>query len=276
MGKTADIRMLALDMDGTLVNSMKNIDPVDLQAVKDAAERGVTVVPASGRTLHTLPRELLELPCLRYFISCNGARISDRLTGKPVYLRLIPQDEMLAIMNEAKKYPCVREPAVKDTLYLARDEDEAELSFVPPHQRDFLRAMRTLTDDFEGKLLEAREGVEKILIFFHEPTDAEKFRHWLQENFHLSISSSLDRNLEINAPGVSKGAALKALAEHLGLSMEQVMACGDSENDLDMLRTAGLGVAMANAGAEAIAAADAVTLSNDECGVAAAVGKYIL
>jgi len=274
--KTADIRLVALDMDGTLVNTFKKVAPRDLETLKKAMARGVEVVPASGRTLHTLPEELLALEGLRYFISCNGARISDRLTGRPVYLRTVPQSLLLPIMEEAKKYDCVREAAIDDSLYLARQDDEKELTFLPPYQHDFLRAMRTLTDDFEGKLREAKDGAEKILIFFTKSEDADAFRAWLHENYDLSVSSSLDRNLEINAPGVSKGAALTALAEHLGLSMSAVMACGDSENDMDMLRAAGLGIAMENATAEVLAIADAVTLSNDNCGVSAAIERYVL
>lgn len=272
----ADIKLIALDMDGTLVNSMKQIAPEELQAISQAAERGIELVPASGRTLHTLPRELFGLEGIRYFISCNGARITDVLTGKVVYRHNICREDMLRIMEEAKKYRCVREAALDDSLYLSRQDDEDELSFLPPHQHDFLRAMRTLTDDLDGMLLSAEEGAEKILIFFHDADELHAFRCWLEDNFSLSISSSLTTNLEINALGVSKGRALTALAEHLGIPMSAVMACGDSENDIDMLRVAGLGIAMANASPEAMAAADAMTLSNDEHGVAEAIRRYAL
>ena len=272
----ADIKLIALDMDGTLVNSMKEIAPEELQAISLAAERGIYVVPASGRTLHTLPGELFANKQIRYYISCNGARISDVLTGEVVYRHNICREDMLKIMAEAKKYRCVREAALDDTLYLAIEDDEDELSFLPPHQHGFLRAMRTLTDDLESRLLSAEEGAEKILIFFHDAAELQSFRRWLEENFSLSITSSLPSNLEINALGVSKGRALKALSEHLGIPMSSVMACGDSENDIDMLEAAGLGVAMANATAEAMAAANAVTLSNDEHGVAEAIRRYAL
>lgn len=268
-----DVHLIALDMDGTLVNSMKVIAPEELEAVSLAIDRGIQVVAASGRTMHSMPR---ELPRLRYFISCNGARISDRLSATPIYLRTICQSDMLRIMEEAKKYPCVREAALDDELYLAREDDEDELTFLPPHQHDFLRRMRCLADDLDGMLNAAQQGAEKILIFFHRTEDARSFRKWLQANFDLSISSSLDNNLEINAAGVSKAAALEFLAGHLGIPMEQVMACGDSENDIEMLRASGLGVAMANATQEVLALADAVTLSNDEHGVAAAIKRYAL
>lgn len=271
-----ELGIIALDMDGTLVNSMKQIAPEELEAVSLAVERGIHVVPASGRTLHTLPGELFELKGLRYFISCNGARISDILTGRVVYRHNICREDMLKIMAEAKKYSCVREAALDDALYLAREDDEDELTFLPPHQHGFLRAMRTLTDDLDAMLEAAEDGAEKILIFFHEAEELKRFRRWLEENFSLSISSSLDSNVEINALGVSKGRALSALAEHLGIPMSAVMACGDSENDIDMLKAAGLGIAMANATPEALAAADAVTLSNDEHGVAAAIRRYAL
>ena len=90
------------------------------------------------------------------------------------------------------------------------------------------------------------------------------------------ITTSLDSNLEINAPGVTKGSALLALAKHLGLARSQLMAMGDSGNDLAMLQAAGLGVAMGNATEEVKAAADAVSADNNHDGVAVAIEKYVL
>ena len=92
----------------------------------------------------------------------------------------------------------------------------------------------------------------------------------------LEIASSIERNLELSAPGVTKGRGLMALAEHLGLTPDQVMAVGDSGNDLTMVQLAGLGVAMGNATREVLAAADAVTADNDHDGVAEAIEKYVL
>ncbi len=272
----SDIRLVALDMDGTLVNSMKKVAPEELEALSQALSRGIHVVAASGRTQHTLPSEILAMEELRYFISCNGAKVTDRFSGETVYRRNICQSDMLKIMEHAKSCHCVREVALDDSLYLAREDDEDELGFLPPHQHAFLRSARTLTDDLEAMMQSAKDGAEKILIFFHRADELQAFRLWLEENFSLCVSSSLDTNLEINALGVSKGSALCALARHLGIAMEQVMACGDSENDIDMLKAAGLGIAMANSTPEALAAADAVTLSNDQHGVAAAIKRYVL
>ena len=92
----------------------------------------------------------------------------------------------------------------------------------------------------------------------------------------MEITSSIPNNLEINARGVTKGRGLLVLAETLGLSRSQVMACGDSGNDLTMIQNAGLGVAMANATPEVLAAADFVTASNNEDGVAKAIERFVL
>lgn len=86
----------------------------------------------------------------------------------------------------------------------------------------------------------------------------------------------MPRNLEVNAPGVTKGRGLLALAAELGLDRRQVMACGDSGNDLEMIRAAGLGVAMGNASPDVLAAADVITLDNNHDGVAAAIETYVL
>ena len=120
------------------------------------------------------------------------------------------------------------------------------------------------------------QEIEKFSIIY--PDDAARDAAWqaVLTVGPTEITTSLDSNLEINAPGVTKGSALLALAEHLGLARSQLMAMGDSGNDLAMLQAAGLGVAMGNATEEVKAAADAVSADNNHDGVAVAIEKYVL
>ena len=123
--------------------------------------------------------------------------------------------------------------------------------------------------------------VEKFsLNFIHTPggtwVDYPQVQALLEEHPGLSVVSGGTDNLEITAPTASKGTALLALADHLGIPHEQTMACGDSENDLEMLKAAGFAVAMANSEACILPYADAVTASNEEDGVAKAIAQYIL
>ena len=118
--------------------------------------------------------------------------------------------------------------------------------------------------------------VEKINYFFGDQQERARARRALQERGDVIVSSSLDNNLEINAPGATKGEAILRLAGHLGLRQEQTMGFGDGENDMTMIRTAGIGVAMGNAVEALKAESDYVTVTNDEDGVADAIEKLVL
>lgn len=263
-----DIRLIALDMDGTLVDDRKNISKRNLDALTYAIAAGYIVVPASGRTCCTLPQELLELQGLRYAISCNGAAVTDLTTNRRIYSRNIPKAVLTAILNDAKEYDCVRECAVDDVLYVEAADDEKELTFVSPHHYDFMRAMRTVTPSIDLIAAGAEDGAQKILIFFTRDSDNEQFSKYLRDNYDVTLSSSLKSNLEITAPGVSKGSALQWLANRLHIPAEQAMAFGDAENDLEMLQWAGRGIAMGNAISPVKAVADEITSGNDDDGVA--------
>lgn len=270
------IRMIALDIDGTLLTPDKRLTERSSSALERALDAGIVVVPASGRSLTTLPRPLLENPRIRYAVSCNGAAVTDLREGRRIHERLIPYALLREILNEAKAYDCVREAALDDVLYIGAADDEKELDFVPEWLRWFLRAERTVTPDLDALAEAKAAGAEKILLFFTLLEEREAFRARLERAFGVSVAASHPYDLEINAPGVSKASALRALAAHLGIPMAQVMACGDSENDAEMLRAAGLGVAMGNAAACVRAAAKAVTASNEADGAALAIERWAL
>ena len=268
------IRLIALDMDGTLVNDKKTVSARNLEALRAAMSAGIYIVPATGRTSGTLPQELLSLPGIRYVISCNGAKVTDLKENRSLFSQNIPQPVMLDIMEKARDFDCVREVSVNDILYLAEDDDEKELSYVPPHYAPFMRVMRQCTPSLNPVMAGASGGAEKLLIFFTHEKDKVRFREYLKQ-YEVEVSSSLSSNLEINAAGVSKGRALRALAEHLQLQPDELVAAGDSENDKTMLRYVGFPIAMGNALPEIQRMARHVTLTCDEDGVAAAI-EHIL
>jgi len=121
-----------------------------------------------------------------------------------------------------------------------------------------------------------RKPVEKINLFFPEIEERTKVRKVLEEIDGILITSSMPTNLEINAPGATKGGGIRRLAEHLGLKREQTMAMGDGENDFSMILEAGIGVAMKNGRPDLCKAADYITDTNDEDGVASAIYRFVL
>ena len=165
---------------------------------------------------------------------------------------------------------------VEGRAYTGAATFEALVAAAPPAMRTYFSTTRTVVADQVRWLETETRPVEKLtMLFTNEALRDTAFRVY-QDSGRFEVTSSIPNNLELNGKGVDKGKALLTLAGLLGLDRSQVMACGDSINDLAMLRAAGLGVAMGNAAPEIAAAADVRTACNDEDGVAKAIEWYVL
>lgn len=269
------IRLLALDLDGTVLDDEKRISPRTAAALARAMARGVTVIPATGRTASGIAPEFLTLPGIRYAVLSNGARVEDLTEGKTLFRQYMPVGLALQACDMLEKYDCTIDLFQDGRGYTTAKNTAAFEARVPANLLPYLRASRTLIDDMRGFIALQSGGIEKLTLFFQK--EEERQRAWAEmEALGLTVVSSLPRNMELNAAGVNKGAGLLALAKALGIPPEATMACGDGGNDIAMLKAAGVGVAMGNAFEEVKAAADFVTATNNEDGVALAVEKFIL
>lgn len=269
------IRLLALDLDGTVLNDEKRISPRTAAALTEALARGVVVAPATGRTVSGIDPAFLALPGVRYAVVSNGARVEDLATGVSIVRQYLPTGLALRAYDLLSRYDCTTDLFQDGRGYTTAQNLAAFDHLVPPNLLPYLRSSRTAVDDLRGFIAAQPDGVEKLTIFFRH--EDERMRAWAEmEALGLTPVSSLPRNMELNAPGVDKGAGLLALARQLGIPPEATMACGDGGNDTAMLRAAGIGVAMGNAFDEVKAAADYITATNNEDGVALAVEQFIL
>ena len=271
---TSPIRLIAVDLDGTVLNDRKQLTPRTAAALTEAAARGVEIVPATGRTAAGLPADLLALPGVRYAITSNGARTADLASGRAIR-NYLPLDKALAAFDILARYDCMADLFQDGKGYTTAANRAAAYRFVPDNLRDYVLNTRTILPDLRAFIASQERGIEKLTIFFLD--EAERQRAWAEvAALGVDVVSSLPLNMEINAAGVNKGAGLLALAEQLGLPASALMACGDGGNDTAMVAAAGLGVAMANAFPEVKAAARYVTASNNEDGVARAVETFVL
>lgn len=273
--KAWDIRLIALDLDGTLLTEQKTITPRTLAALKAALERGVAVAPATGRPAAGLPAPLLALPGLRYALTSNGARVWDLAQNAPVAEFLMQKTQAEAALRVLEGYDCITDLFVEGRRISIASQLTSLSRIISPAMLAYMRSTRTEVEDIYAYLAQSSALPEKVSVVFAQSAQRAEAWHRL-EALGLEISSSLDKNLEANAPGVTKGSGLLALAQHLGLARQQLMACGDSGNDLAMLKAAGLSVAMANAEPEIRAAAVYQTASNEEDGVAKAIERFVL
>ncbi len=272
---TLPIRLLALDMDGTVLLEDKTISPRVQAAISAAVAHGVDVVPATGRAAVGIPEAFLSVAKSRYAITANGARVVDLQTGETMLEELIPQDLALIAFDALQKYDCVLDLFQNGKGYSTPANVALNDRLLPENLRQYVKDSRIIIEDLRAFVETQTQGIEKWTMFF--ANEEERLAAWDQlVPLGFEVVSSLPRNMELSAPGVSKGWALAHLAELLGLSVAQVMACGDGGNDLTMVQAAGVGVAMQNAIDEVKAAAQFVTASNQEDGVALAIEQFIL
>ena len=268
-----DLKLIALDLDGTLLDSRKRLS---------AANRdGALVVPTTGRFFGMMPAAVRELPFVRYAITVNGAQVYDRVADAAIVREEIPLETAVAVMRLLDGYDVIYDCYRANWGWMgAAFKAKADAYATDEHYLAMVRDFRREVPELKAHLAAtAAEGdVQKIMLFarLDGPADvtaqvAEAVRARFPE---IAVTSTTWNNLELNIASANKGVALARLAAHLGLSSENCIAFGDGRNDLTMIEAAGVGVAMANAHPDVRAAADDVTLSNDEDGVAAALVRY--
>lgn len=272
-----DIRLIAFDLDETLLNAEKILTARNRAALERAADKGILIVPTTGRLFKGIPAEIRDFPFLRYAVTINGAAVFDVTTGEKLYSAEIPLDDAIEIMSYLDQFPIIYDCYQDNTGWMTRTMwEQAEVYAPNAYYVRSIRTNRAPVPDLKEFLKERGSSVQKIQLFALDPVLRTTLLQEIPRRFaNLAVSSSVTRNVEINHKDANKGAALLALASHLGLDRSQVMAFGDGLNDVSMIRAAGIGVAMQNAVEEVKAAADLITGSCEDSGVAQTIEKIL-
>lgn len=279
-----DIRIISLDLDGTLLDSQKRLSDGNRAALEDAAAKGVLIVPTTGRFFGMMPQAVRDLPFVRYAITINGAQVYDRKTDTAIVREEIPLDMALEIMRLLDGYDIIYDCYRSNWGWMTESlQNRAEEYATDAHYIKMVREFRRPVPDLKAYLEStAAEGdVQKVMLFARNTPGGDAVTRAIAdavtERFpQIKATSSTWNNLELNIATAHKGNALKRFAEHLGYTLDNCMALGDGTNDLTMIEAAGLGVAMSNAHPLVLAAADHVTVSNDEDGVARVIRDFVL
>ena len=272
----SEIRLICLDMDGTLLDDdHATVPPRNVAALRAASERGAAVAIASGRAWALLQGVHAQIGVTRYAVLSNGAAVLDIPSGEWIYRRPMDPSARRTILTLLLDWGLPFEVYCEGENYIQHDRTEQVVSSAL--SPEFSQVLRTCSH-FPEDLNAALEGkdVEKIHIFHVPPERRQELLDAVAACGPLAVTTSFGENMELTAPGVNKGSAVQALCARLGLEPEQVMAFGDAGNDLELLRWAGWSFAMANGTDQAKVAARCVTGSNTEAGVAMAVERYFL
>ena len=264
-----DYKILVLDIDGTLTNSKKEITPRTRAALRKAQEKGVKVVLASGRPTYGIMPVAGELELERfggYILSFNGGQIINAQTGEAIYQKTLPPQMPALLYDLSQEYKTNIMTYLDQTVITPKKDDqyvelESSINKMEVRQVEDFKAFVNFP---VTKCLMVEDGDYLAQV-------EQKVKARLGDT--LSVLRSEPFFLEIMPKNIDKAYSLGKL---LGLDKEQMIACGDGFNDRSMIEFAGLGVAMANAQEPVKAAADYITVSNDEDGVAAVVERFIL
>ena len=267
--KRKDIRLIALDLDGTLLNSEKRITSRTIAALQAAMKKGVYVTIATGRMLLGAAQFAAQVGMNAPIIACNGGVVQGADDAEPLFVRHLPSGTVRSILS------ICHERGWYANWYIGRDV------YVEHFDEAYFYAYRTIghfqLKEVGDRFLDYTDDVIQCVIRDLDGNVAEKvavLQAALPGRFQAQQNTGTSADLTPN--GVNKALGLEFLMKHYGLSPENVMACGDADNDLPMLAFAGTAVVPANGIDAAKALATYHAASNDEDGIAKAVEDLVL
>lgn len=261
-------KMMAVDIDGTLLDSQNRLTGEVKHAIRLAVSKGLIFTICTGRPIQGVEPLIDEIGLDIPFITYNGAMVVMGKSRQIIYEQNLTSEDSMRIMELGNMFGTTIIVWVKNKLYVNRLDERAEM---------YARSINfhpVVIDNPENLL---KDGATKILFYdtverIHEYESKAGQYVGNMVNYH----TSKPMYLEFVDKNASKAIALQKMGEYYGISREEIIAVGDGENDLSMIKFAGLGVAMANAEEEIRKAADFVTLSNDENGVAYVINRFVL
>lgn len=271
------VKLIALDLDGTTLNNDRVISERNREALKAAADMGVKIVIATGRPYTALPDDIFEIEAIRYVLTSNGASITDLKEGRTFYENCLSPLAVEKSIELLKNYDYILEGFVKGKAYIEKSYYEqvkrTRRSF---RDVDYILNTRNPVENIMQFILDNREHIENINVNFEDISEKPAMKEKLMRIPHATITSSFKHNLEIGGETTSKARALSEMGKLLGIKQEEMMAIGDSPNDIAMLKTSGFPIAVGNAEDEVKAVSIYVSADNHHDGVAEAVEKYVL
>lgn len=275
------IKLIGIDLDGTLFNNEKIITKKTLEVLEKAIDSGIHIVPATGRHFNGIPQELKKIEKIRYAMTTNGAAIYEVDTRKCVYEDSMENALAVELIEKLEENDILLDAFIEGNGYTS----EKNINFIkelniPEVMKEYMIKTRIKVPSLYEYVKEKELNVQKFTMNFKplgngKFKDREKILKIAGEYSNLACVSGGMNNVELTNATATKGTGLLRLGEMLGVAREEIMAIGDSGNDFEMIKIAGVGVAMANSEREILEIAYVITKSNEEDGVAHIIEEYL-
>lgn len=267
--KSNDIKLIALDLDGTVLTDSNTISDRVKRSLERAIQRGIEVVAASGRPYGSMPKNVLGIEGLNYSITSNGAAVHDN-SGRRIHSSLISENDVISLLKITEEFDLIFEAYVDGLTYTDSRYTANPLKYgCSEAYVDYVKASHGHIDNMREFIYNHRRELDSIEIVC---TDAKKRAHIRQlvkdSTCEFYITSSSENFIEFMDKSATKGNAVDWLCKHLDVKQEHTCACGNADNDADMIDQAGFGAAVENASKLCLDCADIIVPSNNNDGVA--------
>ena len=277
-----DIKLIATDLDGTLLDKSRVIPKLNRDALLACEAKGIFTVLASGRCFESVALLAKEIGLTSPIISANGARVDASPDGPPIMMeyfdRALAERVFSILINSGIYFVCYgpgvmyqhnRKQGSDNTRGL--NKESVRTCHTVKNDGDVL-----LVNETERTRMEGLDHIHKFVLFDEDTERLNEISKVLSSKTQCALSSSHYDNLEVMLPGAGKGRAIECLMKHYGIERDQIMAFGDHTNDLTMLQTAGYPVIMDNGLEEMKKMAWKIAPGNDEAGVGKILYEYVL
>ena len=266
-------RIVASDLDGTLLNKEQTISEENLRAISEMNRLGVEFIPTTGRSMNEVDPLIISSPDIRYIITSNGAVVYDKNIGKTILTHYIPRGTVRLVLENLRPYNVFIVAKEGGKSYFDKNKYNPEFlntCGIDAYFGHIISQHAEAVEDFESFLLSSNE-IEMIVVFFEFDEATCRCKQIFEDSGRLCAAHANIGYLEVYSSDAGKGKTLVTFADKLGIDIADVIAVGDSNNDSTMIEEAGLGLAVANACDALKELADQTICDNSEH-----IAKYVL
>lgn len=277
MDEKRKIRLIGVDLDGTLLNDDKKLCPGAEETIKKAKENGIWLVPVTGRPFLGIPECVRSLNEIDYIICSNGANIIRAKDEESLFSFSMSNEKSREIFNLLKSCNCIFEPFCDGVCYTQQEILDSYIGYFRGSPiEEYLLSTRVICESIEELFTKQNKKADEFFVSCDSKAEREKITALLDKAGGVQYWFYDEKYIEITREGCDKGSALAALCNYLDIPIEETMAFGDGDNDLHFLNRAGVAVAMGNAFPSVKEKADIIADTNNNNGVCKLIEELII